>query len=228
MKSTARDGLSALSSGRSRQLGPGASLRVAVVTTLREAIIHRTLQSGTHLVEEEVANRLNVSRNPVREAFRSLEQEGFLVSYPGSGVYVAEPSPDEGLDLLEVRGALDSLGAELAARRSSPLHEARLQDVIRRGKVSLAANDLASLVDLNSEFHLATAELSGNSQLMSLLPAMNDRIRWLFSTVAQDRVVASWEEHEEIASAIAAGKTATAGKLARQHVGRTQAAYAAR
>jgi DNA-binding GntR family transcriptional regulator len=204
---------------------PGVSLRSTVLTALREGIIHRLLPPGTHLVEDEVAARLSVSRNPIREAFRSLEQEGWVVAYPGAGVYVAEPSPEDALDLLEVRGALESLAARLAAEHATDSQVAQFDALLGLGRAATERGDVPTLVDLNRDFHLLVAEASGNRELMRSLPAMSDKIRWLFSAVVIQRVVSSWKEHAQLAKAIGARDPELAMKVAGAHVARTRSSY---
>jgi DNA-binding GntR family transcriptional regulator len=206
---------------------PGVSLRAAVVGNLREAIVQRVLPPGAHLIEEEIALRLGVSRNPVREAFRSLEQEGWLSSFPGAGVFVAEPSADEVVDLLEVRGALESLAARLAAERASATHIARIQELLAEAGQPRSGGDMSRFVNLNSEFHLVITKASKNDELLRLLPAMSDRVRWLFAAVAGERVQQSWKEHAQIAKAIARHDSDEAARLATLHVVRTTAAFSA-
>jgi DNA-binding GntR family transcriptional regulator len=207
-----------------RQTG-GENLRTAVSVALREAIIHRVLPPGSRLVENEVAARLNVSRNPVREAFRSLEQEGWVHSYPSVGVYVSEPSETEVLDLFEVRRVLEGLAAELAASRRTQVHLAQLAELIDEANGS---TDLLRLTDLNAEFHCLVGEASANRELIKLLPQLSNKTKWMWSAVATERVDHSWREHAELVTAIEARERGRARELAEAHVDRTKRAYVAR
>lgn len=210
----------------------GLSLRTKVETAIREAIIHRSLPPGVHLVEEDLAATLDVSRNPVREAFRSLEREGWLIAFPGSGVFVAEPTQQEVVDLLEVRAALESLAALLAAERATRADIARLTDIVEKVPPSSSphvsdAKGSSVIVDLNSEFHLAIARTSGNQELMRLIPSLSDRVRWLFAAVAAKRRTESWKEHRQLLRYISSGNVDAARELALRHVQRTREAYLA-
>lgn len=204
----------------------GTSLRSAVAQNLRERVINGELQRGVRLVEGEIAAELGVSRNPVREAFRALEQEGWLVSYPGAGVYVSDPTSDEVIDLFEVWGVLEGFAAALAAGRGiSGTDAARFEELLAEGVQAARDRPTEALVELNNQFHQLVAKVSGNRELTRWLPAIDDRIRWLFAPVAGERAANSWREHRELFEAIKQSDEEAATRIMKTHVERTKEAY---
>lgn len=92
-------------------------LRDVVFNTLRRAILRGELKPGERLMEIQLANKLGVSRTPIREAIRKLELEGLVLMIPRKGAEVAEITRKNMMDVLEVRKALEELAAELACER---------------------------------------------------------------------------------------------------------------
>ena len=95
-------------------------LRDVVFNTLREAILRGDLEPGERLMEIALANRLGVSRTPIREAIRKLELEGLVVMIPRRGAQVASITKKDLQDVLEVRSSLEVLATELACERITP------------------------------------------------------------------------------------------------------------
>lgn len=196
-----------------------------VAAELRRLIVTGHWPQGHRLVESRIAEQLGVSRNPVREALRALEAEGYVVHEPRRGARVARLDADEVAQLLEVRRALEELAAGLAARRRSEVHVAALRDVVARGWALVESGDLTDLPALNTRFHQLLTEASGNRQLDQLIGPMRDRIQWIYSARVRDRAPASWAEHAAIAEAIAAGDEERARVLAGAHIGQATAAF---
>jgi len=200
----------------------GVPLRSSAVATLREAIIEHLLPPGRRLVEDEIASQLNISRNPVREAFRTLEQEGWLVGHSGLGVYVAEPSKEELTDLFEVRSVLEVFATRLAATHASLTQLARLTELVAEARRTTSAPESSRV---GTEFHRVIAEASGNRAVVEILTTMSDKIRWVLSSVGSQRLAGSWKEHEQLVDAVRSRNSNLAGRLARHHAEETKAAY---
>lgn len=207
------------------RLGNHPRLVEVVATELRRLIVTGHWSQGERLVEARVAEQLGVSRNPVREALRILEADGFVELEPRRGARVAVLDADEVLHLLEVRAALEELAAGLAARRRTPEHVAELTDLVARGRTVAASGDLGDLPALNTRFHELLTRASGNPQLETVISPMRDRIQWVYSARVRERAPASWEEHATIAEAIAAGDEPEARRLAGQHIARAIEAF---
>lgn len=205
----------------SRHLGLGE----AVLDELRTAIIGGLYAPGARLVEEEIAARFDVSRNPIRDALRRLAAEGFVVIEPRRGARVATVDARNARDLFELRRPLEGLVAGLAARRATPAHVDALRDVVRRGSEAAAAGRLETLPALNTEFHGTLAVAADNSLLASTLGRLSDIIRWVYATRIRERSHQSWSEHAGIVDAVAAGDPATAERLGIEHITKALGAY---
>jgi DNA-binding GntR family transcriptional regulator len=224
--------------GPAAPVGPVAARPVAVgqqhprlvelvAAELRRLIVTGHWPQGERLVEGRVAEQLGVSRNPVREALRSLEAEGFVVLEPRRGARVAVLDAAEVGHLMEVRGALEELAAGLAARRRTDAHVAELTGLVAKGRAVAAGTDLAELPALNTRFHQLLTEASANPQLDALIGPLRDRIQWVYSTRVRERAPSSWEEHAAIAAAIAEGDEGGARRLAGEHIASATAAFLA-
>ena len=104
-------------------------LREAVCETLRDAIRKGILEPGERLMEVQLAEELGISRTPVREAIRKLEQEGYVIMMPRRGTYVSDISTNDVKEIFEIRSALESLATGLAARRIEPDELETLQNL---------------------------------------------------------------------------------------------------
>ena len=193
-------------------------LRTIVCDELRRMVMIGELAPGARLVEDRLAAQLGVSRNPVREALQTLATEGFVVITPRRGAMVAQVSATQAEELFDVRMALESLAARTAARRAKPADVLRLQDVLDRAAEATRLGDLDELAALNTEFHHEVVTSSGNGYLSLLVAPMARRIQWVFRASAPQRAVASWNEHEAVLRAIAAGDEESAAVLASAHV----------
>lgn len=200
-------------------------LRRLVSDELRRLVITGELAPGTRIVEDRLAARLGVSRNPVREALQALAAEGFVDILPRRGAVVAQVTQEEAEDLFDVRAALEPLAARLAARRSDSAGRERLSDVLERARAATESGDLDTLAACNTEFHSVVVELSGNDYLGLLVAPMALRVQWVFRTSAATRAPHSWTEHEELLRAIVAGDEDFAEAVARSHVAAARASY---
>jgi DNA-binding GntR family transcriptional regulator len=196
-----------------------------VAAEVRRLIVTGRWHQGDRLVETQVAEELGVSRNPVREAFRSLEAEGFVELEPRRGARVSRLSPDEVGHLFDVRGALEELAAGLAAFRRTPSAVTELRTVVRLGRAMVANGDLNDLPALNTRFHQALCSASGNPQLIAMMGPLRDRIQWVYAARVRQRAPASWHEHEAIADAIERGDEQAARRLAASHIAAAKAAF---
>lgn len=200
-------------------------LRSLVCDELRRLVITGELAPGTRLVEDRLADRLGVSRNPVREALQTLASEGFVEILPRRGAVVAQIRAKQAEDLFDVRVALEPLAARLAARRRDDDGLERLAEVLRLARRATDAEQLDLLALYNTDFHSVVVQLSGNDYLGLLVAPMARRVQWVFRTSAATRAPHSWREHEELLLAIASGDEDYAEAVARAHVGAARASY---
>lgn len=195
-------------------------LRDLVCDELRDRIVKGAVAPGERLVEESIAQELGVSRNPVREAIRTLEWEGFVAVLPRRGAVVASLSQSEAEEILEVRIALQAEASRLASRKRSSGQLAELFVVLERAEALLASADRPrpELTALNTEFHEIVLRMADNRYLADVIRPMRRRIAWMFSRSGEQRLDASWREHRRMAEAIAAGDEPLAGRLAEAHI----------
>lgn len=196
-----------------------------VFSELERAIIHRVHPPGTHLVEEEVAAELGVSRMPVREAFRMLQREGWLDIQPYMGAYVRQPPLSEVRDIFELRHRLGAFAAQLAAIRAMPEELDELKRILAAGWAAVERSDMDALAELNWEFHRTLASSTGNELLRRQIDELDKRMRWHFASTTTSRASESWAEHQEIVEAVAAHDAERAGRLTFDHSRRSEAAF---
>jgi DNA-binding GntR family transcriptional regulator len=200
-------------------------LRDVVATEMRRMILDGVVRPGERLIEDRIAEQLGVSRNPVREAIRMLESEGFIEVVSRRGAFVASMSTSEAADLFEVRLALEPLGARLAARTAGATAAPGLGRILELAREATAAHDLDALSDLNTDFHATVFTLSDNAYLAAIAKPMVKRAQWLFRHSASVRAPHSWREHQGLLEAIVAGDEDMAESEARRHVLAARASF---
>lgn len=185
---------------------------------------------GSRLREQELTTRLEVSRTPIREAFRRLESEGLVVGFPHRGYFVRDPSFEEAKQAYENRRVVESACCELAARRASEVDLATMRQAVRRAAEALKSGDRARLLLCNKEIHLVVARAARNMFLEKEWLAM-----WAFAELLRgtwwmqtERPETGHTEHEAIVEAIARGDAAGARQLSEDHVARAWTNIAAR
>ncbi|MEV7190077.1 GntR family transcriptional regulator [Kitasatospora sp. NPDC093102] len=200
------------------------SLRDLVYLRLRERIIEGEYPAGRRLVERELADTMDVSRVPVREAMQRLETEGFLTVQARKGAVVAEFGPAEAEHFFAVREPLEALAASLAAQHATPAGLKNLERILARTRRAAEAGRLRETVGLNADFHRAIVELSGNPLLQDMMAPLDGRLRRLFRlTTGPESGTPMCTEHEQLLAAIRARDPRTAADLARRHVAGTRA-----
>lgn len=200
-------------------------LRQAVTDELRDRIVRGEYPPGTRLAEELLARELEVSRNPVRESLQALAAEGFVELEPRRGARVARVDARRAAELFEVRGALEGLTAELAARKRTRAAVDQLLAIVEEGRAAADRHELADLPMLNTRFHGQLAEMADNQLLADTLSQLSGVIRWIYAERIHERVESSWHEHVELARAVADGDAALARRRAEAHVASARDAY---
>jgi DNA-binding GntR family transcriptional regulator len=202
-----------------RRIGTEHSpLRDKVAGEIRAAIQSGHFKPGDRLVEDRLAEEFGVSRNPVREAIRTLASEGLIEVTARRGAVVASLSPREAEELLEVRATLEGANARLAARRRDPEVLEQLRDILARGSASIEAKRTDELPQLNDAFHAHLARAGCNRVLVDLMKTLRDRSGPLFRGVGLEFATESWAEHASILRAVIAGDPELASLLAYRHV----------
>ncbi|MGW7282778.1 GntR family transcriptional regulator [Streptomyces sp. NPDC054844] len=197
----------------------------SVCTAIRDDIVTGVHGRGSRLTEELLARRYGVSRVPVREALRTLEAEGFVVTRRHAGACVAEPTEQEAADLLETRTLLEPLGASRAARRRTEAHLKVLRGLVRLGQERARQGNSEDLRSLDGWFHETLAQAAGSPSLTALLTQLRHKIAWMYVVEASAGPVECWAEHGSIVDAVARGDGERARALMTLHTERSTPAY---
>ena len=179
-------------------------LRDVVFQTLREAILKGDLRPGERLMELQLAAKLGVSRTPIREAIRMLEQEGLAVTIPRRGAEVAKMTLKGMEDVLEIREALDELACQLACQRISQEQLARLEERKKEFERSLESGSVRQIAESDVSFHDVIYEATGNPKLVNLLNNLREQIyRYRVEYIKnKDNYPIIIKEHEAIYQAL--------------------------
>ncbi len=195
-------------------------LREIIFNTLREAIIVGELKPGERLMEVQLAEKMGVSRTPVREAIRKLELEGLVTMIPRKGTHVAELSVKDIMDVLEVRTSLDCLATALSVARISAEEIKELKSISAQFVNYMEKGNLQGLIKKDIEFHDVIYRSSRNEKLLQIANNLREqvyrfRVIYLKDYVSPREVV---KEHSDILDAIVGKDTAAAQKAAEEHV----------
>lgn len=200
------------------RLDPPPLLHHRVHAQLEALIISRSIPPGSRIVESDLAERLGVSRGPVREALQVLARDGFVDLRPRQGAFVHVPTEKEITDFFEVRRVLEVESAALAAQRITPEEEQRLRQAIALAEQILAAGDDPSADRERVHMHLEIARISRNPLLEQLLSTLRRRTDWYSPPFDPVRRRVSWQTHVELVDAIAAHDVERATELMGQHI----------
>ena len=188
---------------------------------LAEDIITGVIGPGQKLEEKAIADQFDVSRTPVRDAFRQLEGTGLIQSKAHRGATVIDLDTDQLSDLYEALGEIEALCARLSARRMSALERKRLENLNKESKLQLDAKDDTKYADFNEKIHKAIHDGSQNETLRLLAADLWQRLapfrRAVFFKL-DDWLNESTLEHDDIVNAIVAGDTDNAFALMLDHV----------
>ena len=183
-------------------------LHEVVFNTLRRAILTGELDPGERLMEIHLASRFGVSRTPVREAIRMLEQEGLVTLRPARGAVVASISAESVQDVLEVRRAMDVLCASLACKRITETQLESLKEACEKFEEAVKApdKDLTHIAACDVALHDIIIDATANRRLKQLVNNLSEqmyryRFEYLKDSEIYDQLV---KEHSDIYAAIAA------------------------
>jgi len=196
------------------------SLTTLVQRELERRILAGELEPGAKLNEEDIAGDLNVSRGPVREAFRALESSGLVRTEKNRGVFVRQVSVAEADEIYEVRAGLDELIGRLLAARIQPSQLAELRELLKKMQQAARARSVEDYYPLNVRFHDRLAELTGNRTLLSAYRRLvNELHLYRRETLARgpDSFPISTREHAEIVDALSRRDSDRAGTLMYAH-----------
>ena len=196
------------------------SLREQALTALRRAITTGQLPPGTHLVETDLSDALQISRGTLREAMRQLQQEGLISAGARGRLSVRHLDAKEIRDIFDVRAALESLAAsELAA---SPDHAGAVAE-LRKAVTDMerwAASNLDDRIEADLKFHRTMCHLTGNETLLHSWSSLEGSIRMSIMYAGVDRALKNMDvkRHSEIVDAIESGDADKAAATVRDHM----------
>ncbi len=195
-------------------------LRDVVFNTLRQAILTGELKPGERLMEIRLADRLGVSRTPIREAIRKLELEGLVTMVPRKGAEVAQITEKSMNDVLEVRRALDALCAELACDRITEEELVGLKRACDAFEQAVRTEDVKEIARADVALHDIIVQATGNSRLIQLVNNLSEQMyRYRFEYIKDfsqhERLV---EEHRIIYEGIIRKDKETASRAAKMHI----------
>jgi len=195
------------------------SRAVDVEQAVAQWIFKGELTAGQKLTEQEVALRLGVSRGPVREAFRALEDLGLVQIEQNRGAFVRKIDLDEAVEIHDVYSALEELAARTAARRLSAKQIAELQSLVESMDAAAEAEDLDRYYSLNLSFHQGLVEGSANRRLLSTYNRLLNELHLFrrFGLMQRGEMQLSNREHHQILDKIAAGDPEGTAEAMRSH-----------
>lgn len=195
-------------------------LRDVVFNTLRQAILTGDLKPGERLMEMHLADKLGVSRTPIREAIHKLELEGLVTIIPRRGAEVAQITEKSMNDVLEVRRALDALCAELACDRISEKELDDLKAACDHFELTTHTQDLKKIAQADVALHDIIVQATGNQRLIQLINNLSEQMyRYRFEYIKDSRRHEMLvEEHRIIYQSIVRKDKETAAAAARTHI----------
>ncbi len=196
------------------------SLPALVQRELERMILAGDLPAGAKLTEASIADFLGVSRGPVREAFRALEESGLVRLEKNRGVFVRQIAIEEADEIYELRAVLDDYVGRRVAQRIDPTSLRMLRGLVDGMDKAAARSDLDAYHRANVEFHDKLVELAGNGKLLlTYRRLVNELHLYRRATLAQAGALPiSTREHHDILEKIAGGQAAAAGRALFDHV----------
>ncbi len=195
-------------------------LRELVYEELRNAIMNGDMKPGTRMMEIELADSMGVSRTPIREAIRKLEKEGLVTIEPRKGAYVSTITMQNIIDIIQVRGTLEGLAAEITATKISPEQVEELREISEAFNKALGEGDTKGMIASDTLFHQKIVEIADNQLLLKLIVDLQEvvlRFRYLYYKDFK-RAEKMPPEHEAMWRAMAKGDKVEARAAANRHI----------
>jgi DNA-binding GntR family transcriptional regulator len=202
------------------QIIQSKSLPQAVQETISMMIIRGDYRAGDKLNEIELATALGVSRGPVREAFRALEESGLLRSSKNRGVFVREISPEEGRDLYTVRACLEAFACKLLAPKITEEQATELETLLEEMETGYRLQDVEDFYPRNIHFHNRIVEMASSPKLLSLYRNLINEVHLISRLgIAKEggRLKAN-PEHRKIVAALKSHDAGSAERLMSDHI----------
>ena len=198
-------------------------LNQKVYRVLKGAIIKGFLEPGTKLLENKIAEKMHVSRTPVREAMQKLLAEGFVKTTPNQTMVVTEVSPEDVKEVLQIRGVLEGLAARIVAKKINGQEIDELEKIITQMSLHITKKDLVSYCKVDDEFHNLVLNICGNKWIIQIRDNLGNFIyRFRIKSLSvPGRLKHSLEEHQAIMEALKKHDSAEADRLSQIHMENT-------
>ena len=197
-------------------------LREIVYEELKMQILTGKIAPGTRMMEVELAESMGVSRTPIREAIKKLEQEGLVVIEPRKGAYASQISVKDMVDILEVRQDMEGLAAHMAAYRMTPKQMKELESISIAYNKAVEDGNMADMIRFDTDFHNLIVESCNNSILTMMINQLQElllRFRYVYYDNIK-RAEKMPSEHSMIMEAIKDGRSDAARVSAEMHIER--------
>jgi DNA-binding GntR family transcriptional regulator len=202
----------------------GINVCEKVYEFLKDKIIDGTYAPGEKINERDIAQLVNVSRTPTREALKKLESEGYVTNFTNRGVFVKKYSPEE-LDVLQkMLILLEGLAIDMAAPKLSKRDIANLEKIADRGRLSFSEMNLRAWMDFNLEFHLYFPKITGSMELLDTILWLRRKIhRFHYSQIIMDHGPLKYvNDHKEIVEALKGNIKKNPRKIMERHIERSR------
>lgn len=195
-------------------------LRDVVFNTLRQAILRGEMEPGERLMEIQLAQKLGVSRTPIREAIRKLELEGLVIMIPRKGAEVAHITEKDMRDVLEVRCTLEELAVLLACKNVNAEHIEALKAANKVFEMAIVSKDVVNIVEADVKFHDAIYAMTNNDRLIQIINNLREQMyRYRLEYVKDARTHSILiSEHNDIIKNISEKDILAAQDVMRHHI----------
>ncbi|MBK9441462.1 MAG: phosphonate utilization associated transcriptional regulator [Comamonadaceae bacterium] len=197
------------------------SLASAVQQAIEQAILSGQYSPGVKLIEAALAEKLGVSRGPIREAFRMLDEAGLVRTEKNRGVFVRDISLDEATEIFDLRAAMEEMVGRQLARQITPAELQEVNTLLDAMTHAVSQKNIDVYYQLNLQFHDRLVELTGNRRLLAIYRKLIKELTLFRQLNLRDAGVLPLSEqgHRQIVNAIASGNAESAGRAMADHVG---------
>lgn len=204
--------------GKEKSLLNAKTKKEIMVDMLREAILSGELQPGERLLQEELAERFNVSPTPIREAIQQLVAEGVLSHSPYKGVQVAEAKLEDMREVYLIRSVVERLATSLAVPNLKLSDVRRLHELQTEIEAEIATQKRRTIIKPNHEFHMIIYGAAGMPYLQQIISTLWIKSPWDTLFVIPNRASMTIAEHRAILNAIDRGDAELAGQRMQEHI----------
>lgn len=195
-------------------------LRELVFTTLRQAILKGEIQPGERLMEIQLAEKMGVSRTPIREAIRKLANEGLVTMIPRKGAIVAGISEKMLMDVLQVRMTLEKMAYECAFKYITDEQIEELKETEKEFEESVKKNDLVQIAEMDEKFHFTIYNAAQNDKLKEILTNLREnmyryRMEYAKNKDSRDQLI---KEHNEMIDTLVKRDSVEGLKIVEEHI----------